>query len=91
MTDPLAPLRARFRDRTRSDLARFRTLVAGDLGCDEMKRLVHGLAGAAGTFGYPALSQAAMALDDRYVAGGVPDAAELDRLERAMVEVAEAD
>ena len=90
MNDPLAPLRARFRERMKSDLARFRTLRTGDLACDELKMLVHGLAGAAGTFGYASLSHAAMEVDDRYSAGSRPDAAQLDLLERAMIDVADA-
>lgn len=35
--------------------------------------MIHNLSGAAGTFGYPALSAAAMAIDDVYAAGARPD------------------
>lgn len=49
--------------------------------------LAHNLAGAAGTFGHAALSEAAMAIDDRYVAGETPDRDQLALLERRLVAV----
>ena len=91
MTDPLAPLRERFRKRATDDLARLRALMTGDLAASELRTLAHNMAGAAGTFGYAALSEAAMAVDDRYVAGGTPDAAQLALLEQRLVEAADAD
>jgi HPt (histidine-containing phosphotransfer) domain-containing protein len=87
MTDPLAPLRDRFRTRTAEDLIRLRALLAaGD--ADELRRLAHGIAGAAGTFGFPKLSEAAILIDDDYVAGRTPDQAAFDRLEQELVAVA---
>lgn len=89
MNDPLAPLRERFRKRAADDLARLRTLAAGDLASNELRMLAHNMAGAAGTFGYATLSEVAMAVDDRYVSGGVPDAEQLALLEERLVEVTE--
>lgn len=48
MTDPLAALRARFRDRTSLDREALKQLAMDDLASDELRRLVHNLAGAAG-------------------------------------------
>lgn len=81
MTDPLAPLRARFSDRCRADLERLRVLREAPEACAELVRLVHNLAGAAGIFGYAALSATAMALDDGFASGRRPDADLLDALE----------
>lgn len=84
MTDPLAALREKFRLRSAGDLARLRDLVQGDLGASDLRHLVHSLAGAAGTFGFPALSEAAVLIDDDYAAGRTPDRASFDRLEREL-------
>lgn len=91
MTDPLAPLRQRFRARAKQDLAQLRSLVDGDLEAHELRMLVHGLAGAAGTFGYADLSAAAMSIDDRYVAGQTPVRELFVALEQRLSEVGEAD
>lgn len=91
MTDRFAPLRARFRERVKADLDRLRGLRTENLDSEDLQRLVHNTAGAAGTFGFVDLSEAAMAVDDRYAVGDLPEAARLDALERAMVEVAETD
>ena len=78
-TDPLADLRARFIDRSRERVRSLRSLIdAGPgqqarhhAGTEEVSaaaaiaRLAHQLAGAAGTFGYAALGEAAAALEDR--------------------------
>ena len=89
MNDPLAPLRARFRLRAVSDLVVLERLSGGDLGSAELQRLAHNIAGAAGTFGYPSLSEAAMAIDDRFACGRTPDAAQMARLEEQLRAVAE--
>jgi HPt (histidine-containing phosphotransfer) domain-containing protein len=87
VTDPLAPLRERFRLRSAEDVARLRSLLeAGDAGA--LRRLVHGIAGAAGTFGFPSLSEAAILIDDDYAAGHRPERAAFDRLERELEAVA---
>ncbi|NBW11747.1 MAG: Hpt domain-containing protein [Caulobacteraceae bacterium] len=83
MTDPLAPLRARFRLRAAEDLTRLQALrQAGDAA--ELRRLAHGISGAAGTFGFPDLSEAAGRIDDDYVAGQTPTSEAFARLERAL-------
>lgn len=83
--DPLAPLKARFRARCGDDAARLRTHLAGSDEPD-LEGLVHRLAGAAGTFGYADISEAALAIDDVYVGGGAPSVEALadlaERLER---------
>ncbi|WP_271083841.1 Hpt domain-containing protein [Brevundimonas sp. NIBR11] len=88
MSDPLAPLRARFRARARDDLARLRALKTGDLASSDLRMLAHNMAGAAGTFGYAALGAAAMAVDDRYVVGDLPDADQLILLEHLLAQAA---
>lgn len=90
MTDPLAPLRARFRARAADELVQLRALMTGDLSSPALQTLAHGLAGAAGTFGHPRLSEAALAVDDCFVAGRAPDAALLAVLEARLAEVADA-
>lgn len=89
MSDPLAPLRARFRERAAGDLTRLQELAAGDLGSEPLKMLAHNIAGAAGTFGYPLLSEAAISIDDRFAVGETPDTTQvallIERL-RAVVE-----
>jgi HPt (histidine-containing phosphotransfer) domain-containing protein len=89
VNDPLAPLRERFRTRAADDLARLRVLTTGDLASSELRALAHNMAGAAGTFGYAALSEAAMAVDDRYAAGQAPEPAQLALLEQRLIEAAE--
>lgn len=90
MTDPLAPLRDRFRARAVADRAELETLAAGDPTSAELRRLVHNLAGAAGTFGYGALSRAAIDVDDQMVSGLPADPTSLDRLKERLDEVAKA-
>lgn len=87
MNDPLAPLRDKFRARAADDLARLRVLVLGDLNDDALKLLVHNLAGAAGLFGYPALGEAAMQIDDRFATGETPGADQLTLLEQRLRDV----
>lgn len=89
MTDPLAPLRDRFRARALADRAELEVLAA-DPTSDDLRRLVHNLAGAAGTFGYGPLSQAAVEIDDQMASGRPVDPASLDRLKERLDEVAQA-
>jgi HPt (histidine-containing phosphotransfer) domain-containing protein len=51
---------------------------------DAIKRIVHRLAGAAGTFGYPAVGEVAIVLDDRFVAGHPVGVADIARLLAAL-------
>lgn len=88
MTDPLAPLRDRFRARLMADRAELEVLSLGDPKSEELRRLVHNLAGAAGTFGYGALSKAAIEIDDQMASRLPADADSLDRLKQRMDEAA---
>lgn len=67
MLDPLADLRARFAARTMERIAALRRTIEqlpSDPGAPaKIVDLAHQLAGSAGTFGYPALSQAAATLE----------------------------
>lgn len=73
-----------------ADRAELETLAAGDPTSAELRRLVHNLAGAAGTFGYGALSRAAIDVDDQMVSGLPADPTSLDRLKERLDEVAKA-
>ena len=85
MNDVLAALRERFLDRCVGDLARLDDLAArGALDVDEMQNLVHSLAGAAGTFGFPEISAAAGECDDAFAQGGAPDRAKVEHLAAAI-------
>ena len=61
MTDPLAQLRADFLARCGADLRRLKALEPSD---PEVRAIAHRLAGAAGSFGYPDLSEVAAQVDD---------------------------
>ena len=54
----------------------------GDL--DELKQIVRGLAGAAGTFGYAEVGDVAIELDDAFVAGEAIAPADIARLLAAL-------
>ncbi|WGM47235.1 hypothetical protein KOAAANKH_02110 [Brevundimonas sp. NIBR10] len=89
MTDPLAALRARFRDRALADREALEFLARENLASDELRRLVHNLAGTAGTFGYRSLSEAAMEIDDQMASGMAADPASMDRLKAGLNELAQ--
>lgn len=85
MNDVLAGLEARFLDRCVGDLQRLDHLLERDvLNGDEMQVLVHGLAGAAGTFGFPEISAAAGECDDAFAQGRAPDRAKVEQLAATM-------
>lgn len=88
MTDPLAPLRDRFRARLATDRAELEVLGQGDPKSEDLRRLIHNLAGAAGTFGYGPLSKAAIEIDDQMASGSPADAGSLDRLKQRLDEAA---
>lgn len=88
MSDLLADLRARFRARAARDLGRLPELVAADPNSNELRRLAHNTAGAAGTFGFAALSRAAIVVDDCYARGETPDPDAFRRLAEAFAAVA---
>jgi HPt (histidine-containing phosphotransfer) domain-containing protein len=67
--DPLEPLRARFRERAQADrLVLADALARGDAAAIE--RLAHGLAGAAGMFGYAEVGGLALQIVDGFARGG---------------------
>ncbi len=87
MSDLLASLRARFLSRCVTDLERIVRLRERDaLNSEEMQALVHRLAGAAGTFGFPAISDAAADCDDVLAQGQAPDRSKVERLTAAIEE-----
>ncbi|MFT4254782.1 MAG: Hpt domain-containing protein [Caulobacter sp.] len=67
MTDPLAPLRAKFLARVGEDLALLRSAEAS---IKDRHYVVHRLAGAAGVFGYAEVTELARDLDDLLLADG---------------------
>ena len=82
--DPLAPLRARFADKAGEEAAVLKGYAAGDLTATEAEHIVHGLAGAAGLFGYLELSSLARLIDERFAAGSPPTPSELQPLVEAL-------
>ncbi|MBD7941585.1 Hpt domain-containing protein [Brevundimonas guildfordensis] len=69
--DPLEPLRLRFRERAGADsLALADALARAD--APEIERLAHGLAGAAGLFGFVEVGDLAMQIDQGFAAGKTP-------------------
>jgi HPt (histidine-containing phosphotransfer) domain-containing protein len=90
VSDALAALRERFVARCIGDLQRLRDLARGDLASSELQDLAHSLAGAAGTFGFPRVSEVAGRVDDRFAVGQAPSRSDLDALIAALQEVVEA-
>ena len=66
-TDPLAPLRAKFLVRVADDLVALR---APETSMKDRHYIVHRLAGAAGVFGYTAITDLARDLDDLLIEQG---------------------
>ncbi len=70
MTDPMEAFRARYRERCAVDLAALETLWnEGVRSGDDLRVLAHGLAGSGGTFGFPAISEAAALVDEALMDG----------------------
>jgi HPt (histidine-containing phosphotransfer) domain-containing protein len=84
--DPFGPLRARFLARCREELALVeRAIAEPDMGPGPLLRAaVHRLAGAAGTFGFPAVSDRAGRVDDVLHDGNAPRLADLEALAEAL-------
>ena len=87
--DGLLELRQRFFARSRVDLASMRKLVAtpAGLASQELRELVHRMAGTAGTVGYHAASVAALAVDQEMAEGRNPTRDTLDSLLLAVNEM----
>lgn len=81
MTDPLKRLRALFIERCRIDLEQLEGLEPDhpDIGA-----IAHRLAGAAGSFGYPEISEAATVVDDRARYGPKPSPEEVLDMRQAI-------
>lgn len=79
LLDPDGSFRARL-DADRQAIAQL-----SDSGrLEDLARIVHGLAGAAGTFGYAEVGNIAIELDDRFVAGEPVQVADVARLLAAL-------
>ncbi|QBX38095.1 Hpt domain-containing protein [Brevundimonas sp. S30B] len=79
-TDPLAALKRRFLDRCREDHDRLTAGLAGE----ELDRLVHRLAGIAGSFGFVELGETAARIDMARSEGVMPSRGDLEALSRAL-------
>ena len=79
LLDPDGSFRGRLED-DRQTIAQLSD--SGNL--DELRQIVHGLAGAAGTFGYGEIGDVAIEIDDRFVAGEAVTAAAIARLLAAL-------
>lgn len=83
--DPLAELRDRFRKKAKEEALAIRLAWArGAEGLQEVEHLAHGLAGAAGIFGFVDVGAAALVVDGRFAAGEVPREDEIDALVAAI-------
>ncbi|GAA0646351.1 Hpt domain-containing protein [Brevundimonas lenta] len=69
--DPLAPLRARFRERSRNDARALKAALEGQ-DYAAIESIAHGLAGMAGMFGHAELAEASAAIDGVFARGGRP-------------------
>lgn len=76
----LDELRRRFRQRAAEDLAQILAYRDGRLPDGELRFVVHRLNGAAGTFGYPAVSAAAAQVEAGWLAGQEVDPVRLETL-----------
>jgi HPt (histidine-containing phosphotransfer) domain-containing protein len=87
--DPFGPLRRRFLDRCREDLALVeRALAEPGLRSEApFREAVHRLSGAAGTFGYPAVSERASRIDDEPQASGAAAGGDLHALAEALRDI----
>ncbi|MDI1326173.1 MAG: Hpt domain-containing protein [Brevundimonas sp.] len=86
MTDPLAALRSLFVERCRDDLRELRRL-RDQADTDAVCGIVHRLAGAAGSFGFPDISRAALVIDQRMRDGREISGVDVERLLALLVEV----
>ena len=83
--DPLAKLRDQFRKKAKEEESAIRLAWArGAEGLQEVEHLAHGLAGAAGIFGFVDVGAAALAVDRRFAADQVPSQDEIDALVGAI-------
>ena len=70
MTTTLQALAERFRVKSAADADAIEAAMGrADIDWNDLTALVHGLAGAAGIFGYPGIGGAARTLDEKFAAG----------------------
>lgn len=87
MNQALEALRLRFLARCAEDRAAIaEAAAAGD--AERLKHLSHKLTGAAGTFGFPDLSDAAKVVEDQLDLGETPTPASLQDLDRILASTA---
>lgn len=86
MSDPISRLRADFVKRCRDDLERLAQASPDD---EVFASITHRLAGAAGSFGFPALSEAAAAVDHSIRSGEQPATNGVDLLMCELARVAD--
>jgi Chemotaxis protein histidine kinase and related kinases len=80
-TDILAALQHKFLERCRQDRSDLSALMQrAELASPEARRIIHGLAGAAGSFGFAGLSEAAALADEPYSSGQCPTEAMVQRV-----------
>lgn len=77
--DTLDAIRQRFRERALADAeALSEALRAGNRA--QIEALAHGLAGAAGIFGFTEIGGKAKAVDQKFADGGTPSSAQIEAL-----------
>lgn len=81
--DPLAELRIRFRERARGDADALEAALS-DGDHNRIEDLAHGLAGAAGLFGFTDVGGLAKAIDGRFAEGQRPSTDEIEALISAI-------
>ena len=79
MSDPMAAFRARFLDRCQTEIP-----ILRDPAHPDFRKTVHGLSGAAGTFGFPEISARAEPVDEALADGRSPDPADIEALIAAV-------
>ena len=86
MTDPMAALRSLFVERCQADLLQLRRFA--DVGdTDALGAIAHRLAGAAGSFGFPDISVAALAVDQQIRENGAVSGSDMERLLALLGEI----
>ena len=87
----IGTLRARFLSRSKADLRALKAWARyGAAPDDTHHRILHRLAGAAGTFGFAEISEHAKAVEDRVVSSRSGAGAELKALLAALAQVTKA-
>lgn len=84
--DPVAAVRSQFLARCREDVAALQAAMADPAGKGRKTLLItiHQLSGAAGVFGFRAISEMAGELDDALQAGETPEPADVQALVDAV-------